>query len=129
VNVLDGGTGSNFLTGAADASSVDQFFVDGRGNAMTWSTIVNFHSGDSATIFGFKPGVGTRPFTENDGANGYKGVTIHSALAGAGTGVTESMTFAGIDGATATARFSITADTLGRGTANTTDYLLIQYNR
>ena len=73
--MLDGGGGSNFLTGAADPSSVDQFFVDGCGNAVTWSTIVNFHPGDSATIFGFK------------------------------------------------------ADTLGKGTANTTDYLLIQYNR
>lgn len=129
VNVLDGGAGSNFLTGAAAASSVDQFYVDGRDSAVTWSTIVNFHAGDSATIFGFHAGISTQPISDTEGAAGYKGATIHSELAGAGTGVNASMTFAGIDSATAAAHFSINADTLSKGTANAIDYLLIQYNR
>ena len=126
-NVLDGGTGSNFLVGAT-GSSTDTFFVDGRGGGVTWSTIVNFHAGDSATIFGFNPGVSTQPFTALDGIGGYQGLTIHSELGGAGTGVNASMTFAGIDQATADAHFTITSGTLGAGTASATGYLFIQYN-
>lgn len=127
-NVLDGGAGSNFLVGAT-GSSVDTFFVDGRGGGVTWSTIVNFHAGDAATIFGFNPGVSTQPFTALDGIGGYQGLTIHSELGGAGTGVNASMTFAGIDQATADAHFTITSGALGAGTANSTGYLYIQYNR
>ena len=126
-NVLDGGAGSNFLVGAT-GSSVDTFFVDGRGGDVTWSTIVNFHAGDAATIFGFNPGVSTQPFTALDGIGGYQGLTIHSELGGAGTGVNASMTFTGIDQATADAHFTITSGTLGAGTANATGYLYIQYN-
>ena len=126
-NVLDGGTGSNFLVGAT-GNSTDTFFVDGRGGGVTWSTIVNFHAGDSATIFGFNPGVSTQPFTAVDGIGGYQGLTIHSELGGAGTGVNASMTLTGIDQATADAHFTITSGTLGAGTASATGYLYIQYN-
>ncbi len=129
-NVLDGGGGSNFLIGATGADGgFDTFFVDGRGGVETWSTIVNFHQGDQATIFGFHPGLSTRPYTENDGATGYKGLTIHSELNGPGTGILASMTFTGIDLATANAHFSITSGTLLPGTADAIDYLLIQYNQ
>ena len=128
-NVLDGGGGSNFLVGGTGASSADTFFVDGRGGVETWSTIVNFHQGDTATIFGFHPGTSTLPFTASDGADGYKGLTIHSELNGAGTGINGSMTFTGLDQATADAHFSITSGTLLPGTADAIDYLLIQYNR
>lgn len=127
-NVLDGGGGSNFLVGGTGTGSQDTFFVDGRGGVNTWSTIVNFHEGDQATIFGFKSGVSTLPYTASDGAAGYTGLTIHSELNGAGTGVNESITFTGIDRATADAHFSITSGTLAAGTASATDYLLIQYN-
>ena len=52
-NVLDGGTGSNFLTGGSGA---DTFFVDDRGaTADFWSTVVGFHAGDAATIWGVTP--------------------------------------------------------------------------
>ena len=96
-NVLDGGGGSNFLVGGTGADGgTDTFFVDGRGGAVTWSSIVNFHHGDSATIFGFTQGTSTLPLTANDGAAGYTGATIHSELAGAGTGVNASITFAGV---------------------------------
>ena len=101
-NVLDGGGGSNFLVGGTGADGgTDTFFVDGRGGAVTWSSIVNFHQGDSATIFGFTQGTSTLPLTANDGAAGYTGATIHSELAGAGTGVNASITFAGISAADA----------------------------
>ena len=128
-NVLDGGGGSNFLVGGIGEGSQDTFFVDGRGGVETWSTIVNFHPGDSATIFGFHQGVSTLPFTDSDGAEGYKGLTIHSELNGAGTGVNGSMTFAGIDRATADAHFSITYGSLPADTSDPIRYMLIQYNR
>ena len=123
-NVLDGGGGSNFLIGASgDDGGRDVFFVDSRGSVETWSTIVNFHLGDYATIFGFHDGVSTRPATASDGAAGYAGFTIHSEIDGRGTGIKGSMTFAGIDQATAAAHFEYTTGTLAGGT----DYLLIQY--
>ena len=101
-NVLDGGGGSNFLVGASGADGgADTFFVDGRGGAVTWSSIVNFHHGDSATIFGFAQGTSTLPALTIDGAAGYTGATIHSELNGAGTGVNGSITFAGISAADA----------------------------
>ncbi|MBV8914264.1 MAG: trypsin-like peptidase domain-containing protein, partial [Acetobacteraceae bacterium] len=49
-NILDGGAGSNFLIGAPGADGgMDTFFLDGRGGAATWDTIVNFHAGDAVT--------------------------------------------------------------------------------
>jgi Ca2+-binding RTX toxin-like protein len=49
-NVLDGSTGSNFLSGG---SGDDTFFLDDRGpSADLWSTVVGFHTGDTATIWG-----------------------------------------------------------------------------
>ncbi len=129
-NVLDGGGGSNFLIGGTGSDGgADTFFVDGRGGVETWSTIVNFHQGDQATIFGFHSGLSTMPYTASDGAAGYQGLTIHSELNGVGTGILGSMTFTGIDQATADAHFSITSGTLLPGTPAAIDYLLIQYNR
>ena len=124
-NVLDGGGGSNFLVGASGSDGgADTFFVDGRGGVETWSTIVNFHPGDAATIFGFHAGTSTLPWTASDGAPGSMGATIHSELNGAGTGVNGSMTFAGIDLATVQSHFAITTGNVGGS-----DYLLIQYLR
>ena len=129
-NIIDGGGGSNYLIGADGSDGgFDTFFVDSRGGVETWSTILNFHQGDRATIFGFHPGLSTRPYTESDGAPGATGLTIHSEINGAGTGILGSITFAGIDRATAEAHFSITEDTLLKGTPDAIDYLLIQYNK
>ena len=50
-NVLDGGSGSSFLVGG---TGTDTFFVDGRNANPTWSTIVNFHAGDDATLWGWR---------------------------------------------------------------------------
>ena len=126
-NVLDGGPGSNFLVGSTGADGgTDTFFVDGRSSATTWSTVVNFHRGDQATIFGFTPGLSTRPWTASAGATGYEGATIHSELGGPGTGITASFTFAGLDLATAN-RLTITDGVLARGTSGEVGYLLIQY--
>ena len=129
INVLDGGGGSNFLVGGTGAGSQDTFFVDGRGGVETWSTIVNFHLGDQATIFGYHAGTSTLPFTARDGAAGYEGATIHSELNGAGTGVNGSMTFTGLTLADVSNHLTITSGTLSPGTPDALDYLLIQYNR
>lgn len=129
-NVLDGGGGSNFLVGATGGDGGhDTFFLDARDPAVTWSTLVNFHQGDMATIFGFRAGTSTLPWTASDGAAGYLGLTVHSETSGAGTGVNASLTFAGISQATADAHWSVTSGTLQPGTAGATDYLLIQWNR
>jgi aryl-phospho-beta-D-glucosidase BglC (GH1 family) len=123
-NVLDGAAGSNFLTGGTGGDGgIDTFFLDGRGGAVTWSTVVNFHPGDQATIIGFQPGVSTLPITASDGVTGYRGVTIHSELKGAGTGVNASITFAGISAETTASHFVFSTGTLSENSS----YLLIQY--
>lgn len=102
--------------------TTDTFLVDGRaGGGVTWSTVVNFHRGDAVTIFGF-PGTSTRPWTAVDGANGYQGATIHSELGGAGTGVNDSVTFAGVSLADAQNKF-----TISQGTVGDTPYLYVAY--
>ncbi len=112
-NVLDGGAGSNFLVGGAGADGgADTFFVDGRGG-QTWSTLVNFHHGDALTLWGFQPGVSTNPWTASDGAAGYTGATLHSELAGAGTGVSASATFAGLTLDDVQSKLSVTGGTVG----------------
>jgi serralysin len=90
-NVLDGSTGSNFLVGG---SGTDTFFVDGRGGGVTWSTIVNFHRGDSATLWGWNPGTSTMTWSENEGTPGFQGATLHASLTGNGH-IDDSLTFSG----------------------------------
>ena len=120
-NVIDGGAGSNFLVGATGADGgADTFYVDGRGGAVTWSSIVNFHHGDAATIFGFND-TSTLPAFTADGATGYTGATIHSELSGAGSGVNGSLTFVGLS--VADAQSKLTVQTGHFGTAGQADYL------
>jgi serralysin len=71
-NVLDGSTGSNFLVGG---SGFDTFFVDDRGpTADVFSTVVGFHSGDNATVFGVTPTDFTLNILDGQGAVGFTGV-------------------------------------------------------
>ncbi len=122
-NVLDGGTGSNFLVGAPGSDGgADTFFVDGRGGAVTWSTVTDFHPGDAVTFWGFVPGQSTMTWAADDGAAGYQGATIHAATAGAGTPVNASLTFAGMSLADAQSKLAISA-----GTAGGTPYLYAKY--
>ena len=79
-NVLDGGTGSNFLTGG---SGTDSFFIDDRGgSADTWSTVANFHAGDSVTIWGVTPQDFSVTWVDDQGAAGYTGLTLHATAPG-----------------------------------------------
>ena len=73
-NVLDGGTGSNFLTGG---TGTDNFYLDDRNpNSNIFSTIVNFHSGDNATVFGVDATDFTMQELDNQGAIGHTGLDI-----------------------------------------------------
>ncbi len=107
-NVLDGGQGSNFLTGG---SGNDEFYLDGRGGQVTWGTLVNFHPGDIATLWGYSAGKSSYAWADLDGTAGYTGRTIHADLAGNG-GITTSITFAGMTAAD-TAHFSFTTGSAG----------------
>jgi phospholipase/lecithinase/hemolysin len=79
-NVLDGATGSNFLTGGG---GTDTFFVDDRGPAADiWSTVVNFHAGDAVTLFGVTPSISALSFLDGAGAAGFTGLTLTAATAG-----------------------------------------------
>jgi Ca2+-binding RTX toxin-like protein len=79
-NVLDGGTGSNFLTGGNGA---DTFFVDDRAApADIWSTVVGFHAGDSATIWGITPQDFGLAWVDGQGAAGFTGLTLHATASG-----------------------------------------------
>lgn len=78
-NVLDGGTGSNFLTGGAGN---DTFFLDDRQSAVTWSTINGFHAGDAATVWGITPADFSIKWLNGGGASGYTGLTASITAAG-----------------------------------------------
>jgi V8-like Glu-specific endopeptidase len=89
-NVLDGGAGSNFLTGG---SGTDTFFVDDRlATSDIWSTVVGFHAGDSATIWGVTPQDFSLDFADGQGAAGFTGLTVHAQASGMPTA---SLTLAG----------------------------------
>lgn len=80
-NVLDGSTGSNFLTGG---SGSDTFFVDDRGaTSAIWSTIAGFHAGDNATIWGITQAGFTIGWLNGQGASGATGLTASFTAPGA----------------------------------------------
>ena len=65
-------TGPNFLVGG---TGFDTFFLDDRNaRADIFSTVVNFHSGDNATVFGVTATDFTLTTSNNQGAVGYKGL-------------------------------------------------------
>lgn len=115
-NVLDGNTGSNFLVGGTGAGSQDTFFVDGRSAEAVWSTVVNFHGGDTATFWGYLPGTTKLTWADGQGAAGYTGATLHADMRGDGS-ATASLTFAGLTSAQAQAMIA------GAGTAGGIPYL------
>ncbi|MCA3342326.1 MAG: bifunctional metallophosphatase/5'-nucleotidase [Roseomonas sp.] len=93
-DVLDGGTGSNFLTGGAGA---DVFFLDIRnpGGSPTWSTITDFAAEDELAIFGWNPAASRSFWVESNGAEGFKGATLHIDING-DQNIDASLTFAGV---------------------------------
>ena len=73
-NILDGGAGSNFLTGG---TGDDTFYLDNRHpTTPVFSTIVKFHAGDNMTIWGVNPTDFSEMVLDNQGAPGYTGVDL-----------------------------------------------------
>jgi V8-like Glu-specific endopeptidase len=120
-NVLDGGTGSNFLTGG---SGTDTFFVDDRDpGAAIWSSVVNFHAGDAATIWGVTQSADSFSWVNNQGAAGYTGLTLHATAAGSPTA---SLTLVGFTTSDMTSGH-LTID-YGTDASSGSPYLYIQDN-
>ena len=118
-NVVDGGTGSNFL---ASDSGLDTFFVDAR-NAMRdiWNTVSKFHSGDAVTLWGISPSVNVLSWSDGEGAAGYTGLTLHASAAGRPTA---SITLAGFTQADLTSGRLSTS--FGHDAASNSDYLYLR---
>jgi Ca2+-binding RTX toxin-like protein len=94
-DVIDGGLGSNFLAGGTGR---DVFFLDGRAaaqGAVTWSTITDWQAGEQLSVWGWQAGVSTATWFDDDGVQGFRGVTMHADLDGDGTTDT-SVTWAGM---------------------------------
>lgn len=96
INVLDGGTGSNFLVGGTGADGgTDTFFTDARGGSLVWNTLANFGRGDAATLWGFTPGRSTYRWDGIAGAPGYEGATLRADIQGTGR-EDAAITFSGL---------------------------------
>jgi len=121
INVLDGGTGSNFLVGG---SGTDTFFVDDRGpSADIWSTVSGFHAGDAATIWGVTPSNFSLDWADGQGAAGYTGLTLHATATGKPTA---SLTLAGYTSADLTnGRLSVS---FGTDPASGSAYMYVHGN-
>jgi serralysin len=120
-NVLDGGTGSNFLTGG---SGTDTFFVDDRDpTADIWSTVVGFHAGDAATIWGVTPQDFGLSWVDGQGEAGFTGLTLHATAAGKPTA---SLTLAACSQADmASGRISVS---FGNDPASGSSYMYVHGN-
>jgi serralysin len=121
-NVLDGGTGSNFLTGGTGR---DTFFVDDRGpTADIWSTVNNFHAGDTATVWGITQAGFNIAFADGLGATGFTGLTMTAAAVGHASA---SLTLAGFTQADiASGRLSVS---FGTDAASGSAYMVVQATR
>jgi Ca2+-binding RTX toxin-like protein len=95
-NVLNGSTGSSFLYGG---TGKDTFFVDDRNppaGSSIWSTVVGFHSGDNATVWGVTPNDFNLSWVDGQGATGFTGLTLHATGPGKPTA---SLTLTGLTSA------------------------------
>ena len=132
INVVDGGTGSNFLTSGTGSGSFDTFFLDARNIATNasaagpvpgsiWNTIANFHSGDAVSLFGTTGRTGLS-WQLDEGAVGHKGLTLHATM---GNGSEASVTFAGL---TSLSQLTVSTGNTGSiGTGNS-PYVYIKAN-
>ena len=90
-DVLDGGVGSNFLTGGA---GTDTFYIDGRGEGVTWSTVTDLQPEEWAVAWGWRSATSRLTWEEMSGSAGYQGATARIDLDGNG-GTDLSLTFSG----------------------------------
>jgi hypothetical protein len=74
-NILDGGGGSNFLQGGLGN---DTFYIEDTANTQpTWNTLLSFHKGDNATIWGVSPKDFALSWMNGQGDSIYKGLTLY----------------------------------------------------
>ena len=119
-NVLDGGTGSNFLVGG---TGHDTFFTDDRAaTSAIWDTLVNFHAGDAATLFGVTQAGFSFDWENGQGASGYTGLTLHATAPGRAEA---SVTLSGYT----TAALTNGQLTISFGTVGGSPYMYIHGNR
>lgn len=79
INVIDGGSGSNFLSG----QGTDTFFIDARGLlAPVWSTVLDLRPGDFVNIWVDTAWGATLIWEDDQGAEGFRGLTLHVAQPG-----------------------------------------------
>lgn len=72
-NVVDGGTGSNFLSG----QGAETFFLDARGLAApVWSTVLGLDPRDAVTVWLDDALAATLHWADDLGAEGYRGLTL-----------------------------------------------------
>jgi hypothetical protein len=90
-NLVDVGAGSTFVT---SGSGDDVFLFQAAQAQPTWNTIINFHPGDSITVYGFDAATSSDYWDPSAGASGYTGATLRMDLNRDGT-VDSSITFAG----------------------------------
>lgn len=114
-NVLDMRRGSSFLV---SGPGNDVFLFYGNQPRETWNTIVNFHAGDSITLWGFAAGTSTDRWDASAGAANYTGATLRADINGDGR-LDASVTFAGKTLAD-TSHYAVQTGTVGG-----TDYLAI----
>jgi len=127
INVLDGGSGSNLLVGG---TGTDTFLVDDRDLASSvWSSIVNFHAGDNAIIWGLSPASFTPTWLANQSPSGATGLTGLFVPGTAGR-PTASITMAGYTPADLTnGRLSLSyGTTAGSAGVPGNNYLMIHGN-
>ena len=119
INVLDGGFASDFMTGG---SGTDTFFVDDRAAlADIWDTVVGFHAGDAATVWGVTPQDFSLNWVGGQGAAGFTGLTLHATATGKPTA---SLTLAGFTQTDLTnGRLSVS---FGTDPASSSSYMFIQ---
>ncbi|MBV8612935.1 MAG: hypothetical protein JOY66_04080, partial [Acetobacteraceae bacterium] len=118
-NVLvDGGGLVNFEIGGLGR---DAYFFDAGHDPLSWNTIVGFHAGDFAAIFGIGPQDVAAGAADGLGAPGYTGLTLRMAAQGGGEAL---VTLAGYD--TGALRDGRLLTAFGTDPANGREYMLIQ---
>jgi Ca2+-binding RTX toxin-like protein len=93
--VLDGGSGSKFLTGGTGR---DDFFLDGHGGSATLATKTDWQANERLSVWGWQPGISRAQWVDGAGAPGWTGVTMHGDLDGNGV-IDTSVTWTGMTAA------------------------------
>jgi hypothetical protein len=72
------------VSSCAGGGGNDTFFLNDLNSTPIWSTLLNFHAGDAATIWGVTKADFSISWMDGEGAggSGYTGLTMHVTAAG-----------------------------------------------